>query len=65
MQNNLTKKEIDNLCKWAKKYNIEDLDTEEKILDIILDIKELKIVSDEIDYCQTKFSNLQISRVFI
>ncbi len=62
MQNNLTKKEIDNLCKWAKKYNIEDLDTEEKILDIILDIKELKIVSDEIDYLPNeifKLTNLE------
>ena len=62
MQNNLTKKEIDNLCKWAKKHNIEDLDTEEKILSIILDIKELKIVSDEIDYLPNeifKLTNLE------
>ena len=62
MINNLTKKEIDNLCKWAKKYNIEDLDTEEKILSIILDIKELKIVSDEIDYLPNeifKLTNLE------
>lgn len=62
MQNNLTKKEIDNLCKWAKKYNIEDLDTEGKILSIILDIKELKIVSDEIDYLPNeifKLTNLE------
>lgn len=58
MINNLTKKEIDNLCKWAKKYNIEDLDTEEKILNI----KELKIVSDEIDYLPNeifKLTNLE------
>lgn len=62
MINNLTKKEIDNLCnnlcKWAKKHNIEDLDTEEKILDI----KELKIVSDEIDYLPNeifKLTNLE------
>lgn len=66
MINNLTKKEIDNLCdnlcKWAKKHNIEDLDTEEKILSIILDIKELKIVSDEIDYLPNeifKLTNLE------
>ena len=65
MQNNLTKKEIDNLCKWAKKYNIEDLDTEEKILDIILDIKELKIVSDEIDYLPNEIFKLTNLRVFI
>ena len=61
MINNLTKKEIDNLCKWAKKHNIEDLDTEEKILSIILD-KELKIVSDEIDYLPNeifKLTNLE------
>ena len=58
MQNNLTKKEIDNLCKWAKKHNIEDLDTEEKILSIILDIKELKIVSDEIDYLPNEIFKL-------
>ena len=61
MINNLTKKEIDNLCEWAKKYNIEDLDTEEKILSIILD-KELKIVSDEIDYLPNeifKLTNLE------
>ena len=58
MIKNLTKKEIDNLCKWAKKYNIEDLDTEEKILNI----KELKIVSDEIDYLPNeifKLTNLE------
>ena len=34
MQNNLTKKEIDNLYKWGKKYQIKDLDSEDKILNI-------------------------------
>lgn len=53
MQNNLTKKEIDNLCKWAKECQIKDLDSEEKILNI----KEL-----EIDYLPNeifKLTNLE------
>lgn len=41
MKNNLTKKEIDNLLKWAKEYEIEDLDSEEEILNI----KELRITT--------------------
>lgn len=34
MQNNLTKKEIDNLCKWAKKYFIKSLYLKEKLENI-------------------------------
>lgn len=34
MKQNLTKQEIKNLLEWAKKYNIKDLYSEEKILNI-------------------------------
>lgn len=30
MQNNLTKKEINNLYNWAKKYDIKELQTKER-----------------------------------
>lgn len=46
MKNNLTKKEIDNLLKWAKEYEIEDLNSEEKILNV----KELEIKSIDCYY---------------
>ena len=58
MQNNLTKKEIDNLYKWGKKYQIKDLDSEEKILNI----KELEINyysnSKKIKYLPKEFFKL-------
>ena len=41
MQNNLTKKDIENLNKWAKKYNIEELKINDKDdLPVIMDENE-------------------------
>lgn len=44
MKNNLTKKEINNLYNWAKKYGIEELQT--KDINELLNIKELIIMKD-------------------
>ena len=41
MQNNLTKKEINNLYNWAKKYDIKELKTKDK--NKLLNIKELTL----------------------
>ena len=41
MQNNLTKKDIEKLNKWAKKYDIKKLQTKYK--NKLLDIKELML----------------------
>ena len=61
MQNNLTKKEIDNLYKWGKKYQIKDLDREDKILNIKkLEInyysnsKKIKYLPKEFFYCRLR-----------
>ena len=43
MQNNLTKKEIDNLYNWAKKYDIKELKTKDRKK--LLNIKKLYIFS--------------------
>ena len=41
MQNNLTKKDIEKLNKWAKKYDIKELQTKDK--NKLLNIKELTL----------------------
>ena len=41
MQNNLTKKEIDNLYNWAKEYDIKELQTKNR--NKLLNIKELTL----------------------
>ena len=51
MQNNLTKKELDALCKWAKEFQIKDLDSEEKILNI----KELEIDNSSFNLPEIKY----------
>ena len=43
MQNNLTKKEINNLYNWAKKYDIKELKTKDRKK--LLNIKKLYIFS--------------------
>ena len=52
MQNNLTKKEIDNLYNWAKKYDIKELKTKDK--NKLLDIKELTL--GELSRAEKNFS---------
>ena len=61
MQNNLTKKEINNLYNWAKEYDIKKLKTKDK--NKLLDIKELtlsKFFREEKNFLifQMKFLNL-------
>ena len=52
MQNNLTKKEINNLYNWAKKYDIKKLQTKYK--NKLLDIKELML--GELSRAEKNFS---------
>ena len=61
MQNNLTKKDIEKLNKWAKKYDIKKLQTKDKSK--LLNIKELtlsKFFREEKNFLifQMKFLNL-------
>ena len=61
MQNNLTKKEIDNLYNWAKKYDIKELKTKDK--NKLFNIKELTLdelfrAEKKIFIFQMKFLNL-------
>jgi hypothetical protein len=61
MQNNLTKKDIEKLNKWAKKYDIKKLQTKDK--NKLLNIKELtlsKFFREEKNFLifQMKFLNL-------
>lgn len=51
MQNNLTKKDIEKLNKWAKKYDIKKLQTKYK--NKLLDIKELML--GELSRAEKKF----------
>ena len=56
MQNNLTKKEIDNLYNWAKKYDIKELQT--KYRKKLLNIKKLYIFSRNLKVLPKEIENL-------
>ena len=52
MQNNLTKKDIEKLNKWAKKYDIKELQTKDK--NKLFNIKELTL--GELSRAEKNFS---------
>ena len=56
MQNNLTKKEIDNLYNWAKKYDIKELKTKDRKK--LLNIKKLYIFSRNLKVLPKEIENL-------
>ena len=56
MQNNLTKKEINNLYNWAKEYDIKELQTKDRKK--LLNIKKLYIFSRNLKVLPKEIENL-------
>ena len=56
MQNNLTKKDIEKLNKWAKRYDIKELQTKDRKK--LLNIKKLYIFSRNLKVLPKEIENL-------